>query len=134
MGAHANDTNKDDKIIYRELSYWLTGLLFGVHKELGRFCREKQYGDKLEIVLKSEGIGFEREKTLPLFEVDNQRTNIVDFSIDNKILLDLKAKPFITKEDYYQMQRYLKASGYKLGLLVNFRSRYLKPLRVINYS
>ena len=58
--------------------------------------------------------------------------NIVDFIIDGKILIDLKAKRFITKEDYYQMLRYLKSSGLKLGLVVNFRGTYLKPKRIIN--
>ena len=134
MWNHANDSNNEEKIIYRELSYRFTGVLFKVHKELGRFAREKQYGDYLEKELTQANIKYEREKNLPIQGVDNQRTNIVDFSIDDKVLVDLKAKPFISKDDYYQMQRYLKSSGYKLGLLVNFRSRYLKPLRVINYS
>ena len=39
---------------------------------------------------------------------------------------------FITKEDYFQTQRYLQAANIKLGLIVNFRSTFLKPKRVIN--
>jgi len=57
--------------------------------------------------------------------------NIVDFLVDNKIILELKVRPFILKEDFYQTQRYLQASNIKLGLLINFRNRYLKPIRVI---
>ena len=60
--------------------------------------------------------------------------NIVDFLIDNKILVDFKAKIFLNKEDYYQMQRYLESSNLKLGLLVNFRNNYLKPKRIINFK
>ncbi len=119
------------EIIYKELSYIISGLLFKVHNNLGRYCREKQYGDALEKLFKEKNVNFEREKELPMEMIDNRYTNKVDFTIDNKILVDLKAKPLILKEDYYQMQKYLQASNYKLGLIVNFRNRYLKPVRVV---
>lgn len=121
----------EDKIIHKDLSYRLNGLLFRVHNELGKFCREKQYGDALEKLLTQEKIKFEREKEIPIELVDNKYTNKVDFMIESKVLLDLKAKPVILKEDYFQMKRYLNASGYKLGLIVNFRNNYLKPTRVL---
>jgi len=75
---------------------------------------------------------FEREKILPIADVD--RSNKIDFCIENVILLELKSKKFITKDDYFQMMRYLKATGLKFGLIVNFRSTYLKPKRVINLN
>ena len=132
---YANDTNdKEGKIIHKELSYKITGLLFDVHNELGRFCREKQYGDRLESLLRESDITFEREKALPVAGIDNNTTNKVDFVLQGKILLDLKAKTVITKADYYQMQRYLKASGLKLGILVNFCTKYLHPIRIIRIN
>lgn len=57
--------------------------------------------------------------------------DIVDFIINDKVLLELKAKRFVTREDYYQTQRYLQSTNLNLGLIVNFRSRYLKPMRVV---
>ena len=124
-----------DKIIYKNLSYRINGILFDVHNKLGRFCRERQYGDLIEKVLKETDLSFEREKALPIDDIDNVFTNRVDFGINGEILLDIKAKPLVTKDDYYQMNRYLDASGYKLGLIVNFRNKYLKPIRVIrSYS
>lgn len=128
MQMHSNDTNK---IIYPELSYQLTGLSFKVQNNLGRYCREKQYADALETLLKENNIQFIREKSLPVEMISNDFTNRVDFDVESKILIDIKAKPFILKEDYYQMQRYLKAANYKLGLVINFRSKYLKPIRII---
>ena len=129
----ANDANKN-RIIHKELSYKVNGLLFEVHNKLGRFCREKQYGDAFETLLKQETIIFEREKDLPIEIIDDQQTNKVDFIIGNTLLVDLKTKDCITKEDYRQMQRYLEASKKKLGILVNFRSRYLHPIRVIRIN
>ena len=121
-------------IVHKELSYLINGLLFSVHNKLGRFCREKQYGDALEKLLREQSVSFEREKSLPIVEIDNQFTNKVDFAINSQLLIDLKAKPVVTKEDYYQMQKYLQASGYNLGLIVNFRNKYLKPIRVIRHN
>jgi len=122
---HTNYTNKNSKLIYPELSYLLTGICFEVHNQLGRFAREKQYGDLLETKLKEMKIPYIRE-----FRI-GETGNTIDFLIDNKIILELKVKPLILKEDYYQTQRYLQALNIKLGLLINFRNRYLKPARVI---
>ncbi len=124
--------NTTEKIIHKELSFKLNGILFEVHNKLGRFAIEKQYGDLLETMLKKAEIPFEREKNLPVDGIDNRFTNIVDFDIKGTILVDLKAKPVIAKEDFYQMKRYLESSGRELGLIVNFRNTYLKPVRVLH--
>lgn len=119
------------EIIHKKLSYQITGLLFDVHNKLGRYCREKQYGDALEELFKDNNIKFVREKELPIELVENQSTNKADFIIEDKIVLELKTKPIITREDYYQIQRYLQAGNYQLGLLINFQNKYLHPIRVI---
>lgn len=106
------------------------GVLFIVHNELRRYCKEKQYQDVFEEKLKQLNIIYEREKKLPLST--DISGNQVDFLVDSKILIDFKAKKFLLKDDYYQMKRYLKAASLRLGLIVNFRDRYLKPKRVLN--
>lgn len=121
--------NNPEKIIYSELSYVINGLCFKVQGELGRFCREKQYCDALERKLQEAGLNYKRESDVSNEYVDG---NIADFVIDGKILLEAKSVPYITKKDYFQVQRYLHSAGLKLGLLVNFRSLYLKPKRIIN--
>lgn len=117
--------SKHSKLVYPELSYVLTGIFFEAHNILGRYAREKQYGDLLEKKLKNAKVVYERE-----FRVGSTG-NVVDFLIENKILVELKAKRIISKDDYYQTQRYLQASGKRLALLVNFRNRYVKPIRVL---
>lgn len=128
MQINTNYTNKkpdNNKLIFPELSYLLTGICFDVHNTLGRFSKEKQYCDVLEGKLKNSNVPYKRE-----LKIQNTG-NVLDFVIDNKIVLEIKAKRVLLKEDYYQLQRYLQTVNMKLGLLVNFRNRYLKPARVI---
>ncbi len=117
--------NANGKIIFSQESYILTGLCFDVHNEKGRFAREKQYSDALEKKFQELHIPYVRE------ERHDQDGNILDFVLYDKIVLEVKAKRLIERRDYYQLQRYLQSTNRKLGLLVNFRNRYLKPIRVI---
>ncbi|MBI2041912.1 MAG: GxxExxY protein, partial [Candidatus Nealsonbacteria bacterium] len=97
-----------DKILYPDLSYLVCGLCFKVHNKLGSFLGEKQYGDALENIFKANSIDYTRESELPLsFEGEQNRRNITDFIIDDKIILEIKAKNMITRDDYYQIKRYL---------------------------
>lgn len=114
-----------DKVIYPELSYAIVGICFEVHNELGRFSRERQYCNAIEDKLRTAGITFMREHRI------GNTGNTVDFVIDDKVILEIKAKRLIVKEDFYQVQRYLQFSRIKLGMIVNFRNRYIKPIRII---
>jgi len=125
--------NDFSKLIFPELSYKINGILFEVHNKLGRFCNEKQYGDLIEKLLKDYNIKYEREKLLPKsFIGEYKNRNKIDFEIDDKIILEIKAKRMLVREDYYQVKRYLEALGLKLGLLVNFRDKYIKSKRILN--
>lgn len=121
------------EIIHKELSYELCGLMFDVQNELGRYCNEKQYGDALEMKLKEAKLKYEREKFLPeSFEGENKNRNKIDFIVENLIIVELKSKRAVERNDFYQVKRYLIAFNKKLGLIVNFRDKYLKPKRVLN--
>lgn len=102
--------------------------------KVGRYGREKQYGDAFETALSGNGIKFERERILPFEGIENQNTSKADFVIENTVVVELKAKPIVAREDYDQIQRYLQAGGFKLGLLVNFRNKYLKLIRIIRLN
>src|SRR3990167_9267827 len=90
------------KIIYPELSYAVTGALFDVHNEIGRYGREKQYGDLLEKKFASRSLPYEREYVI------GNTGNRLDFFVAKLIIVECKTKPIIMKEDYYQLQRYLQ--------------------------
>jgi len=124
---------KNSQLILPELSYQLNGIFFEVQNRLGRYSTEKQYAQATEELLKEKKIPYEREKEINIpFGSKEIGGNKVDFVIENKILVDIKAKRYITKEDYLQMQRYLKSANLKLGLIINFRGRSVFIRRVIN--
>ncbi len=132
----ANTTNTANKIIYPLISYEITGIAFKVQNEMGRFCKEKQYAKAFEEELKNKGIKYKREYYAPV-SVNGKKigSNWIDFLIESKegaVVVDLKAKPLIERQDYYQIQRYLELKKVKLGLIINFQSKYLKPKRVLN--
>jgi len=113
------------KVIYPELSYVIVGILYKVHKELGQYAREKQYSDLIETKLKEESISYNRELSV------SNTGNVLDFLIDDKIILELKSVREINKEYYRQIQNYLQQTNKKLGILVNFRISHLRPIRVL---
>lgn len=112
-------------LIYPELSYLLTGILSSVHNDLGSYAMEKQYADLFENKIKEQDLRFLMEQSV------SKSGNRLDFIVDNKIIIEFKAKRVVKSEDYRQIQHYLQETGSRLGLLVNFRNKYRKPIRVV---
>lgn len=121
------------EIIFKALSFELNGLFYEIQNKLGNVCSEKQYQDALEFKLKSNNFIHEREKDL-LFKLKegNISGNKADFVVVDSVVIDVKAKKYITREDFKQMIRYLRAGNYKLGLIVNFGSSKVQIKRVVN--
>jgi len=112
-------------LIYPKLSYSTNGILFSTHNELGCYAREKQFGDVIKRKLIEKNIIYLREVVV------GNSGNRIDFIIDGKIILELKSKRKLIKEDFEQVQRYLQETKLKLGILVNFRDQYIKPIRIV---
>ncbi len=88
---------KNKEILYPDLSYKLTSLFFETHNKLGRYRNEKQYCDYFERLLIREKMKYVREFVLPpSFSGEKRRRNIVDFTIEDKIIIDFKTKTIIT--------------------------------------
>jgi len=121
-----------DKLLYKELTYKVIGILFKVHKNLGCGFTEKIYQRAIEIELKKGNISYETEKE---FEVNYNGQNIghfrLDLVIDKKVIVELKAVDRLPKVFREQLISQLKASPYEVGLLVNFGTPKLQYIRLV---
>lgn len=126
-------TNKKPEIIEKELSYKIVGILFEVHTKLGGRYQEKIYQAAVEKLLQREKISYERElATDLLFEGDKIGKYYLDFLIENRVILELKAVYRFHPDHYKQVQGYLQAHNLKLGILANFKGPKLIYARVLN--
>jgi len=111
-------------IIYKEESYEIIGACFEVYNELGHGFLEGVYQEALELELKNKKVSFEPQKKLEIFYKGKKLNHyyIPDFVCHDKIILEIKAVKSLTEENKAQLFNYLKITGFKLGILVNFGS------------
>lgn len=111
-----------DEIIYKDECYQIQGAIFEVYREMGSGFLEAVYQECLEKEFRWKGIPFFAQQELPLAYKGEKlsQTYKPDFTIYGKIIVELKAVKEIAPEHKAQVINYLKASGFKLGLLVNF--------------
>ncbi|MEM1085462.1 MAG: GxxExxY protein [Verrucomicrobiota bacterium] len=110
------------ELIYREESYELVGAFFEVYNELGPGFLEEVYQEAVESELSSRGVPFNSKPKLEIHYKGRLLTKKYepDLVAHSKIIVELKAVKTISPEHRAQVQNYLKASSFKLGLLVNF--------------
>jgi GxxExxY protein len=111
-----------NKILYKDEVYAIQGAVFDVYRELGCGFLEAVYQECLEKELKIRGIPFESQKELRLSykgEVLNL-TYKPDLVCFGKIIVELKAVKVVEDIHRAKLLNYLKATGLRLGLLVNF--------------
>ena len=110
------------EIIYKDECYKVNGACFEVYQEKGCGFLEDVYQECLDLEFKMQNIPFVAQHALNLSYKGNPLTKkyIPDFICFEKIIVELKAVKEISDEHRAQVQNYLKATGYKLGLLINF--------------
>ena len=110
------------KLIYEKESYAILGACFAVYKDKGNGFLEPVYQECLEIEFEFQQIPFNAQRELRLQYRGRtlKQTYVPDFVCYEKIVLEIKAVSKLTDEHRSQLLNYLHATGFKLGLLVNF--------------
>lgn len=120
------------RLTFDSLSNQIIGAATTVHRELGPGFLESTYQRALAIELKRLGIEFKREIEIPVHYrgeiIDVRRA---DFIVEN-IILELKAVEILLSEHAAQLLMYLRATHFKIGLLLNFGARRLEIKRLVN--
>jgi GxxExxY protein len=111
-----------------ELSNKIIGCAMKVHTELGPGLLENAYEECLYYELKEIGLKVEKQRALPLVykEVKLDAGYRLDLLVENKVVIEIKAIEAFTDVHTAQVITYLKLSGCKLGLLINFNVKSLK--------
>ena len=119
--------------ILKDETYKIIGACMEVHKTLGNGFLEAVYQEALEEEFKIQNIPFEREKKISI-SYKNKLLNkhyYADFICYDQIVLELKALSSLNSDHEAQILNCLKATGYKIGLLINFGEKSLKYKRKI---
>lgn len=111
----------------------IIGIGIEIHKILGHGFLEIVYKDAFEYEFKKRLTLYQREKefAIPYKETILPHKFFADFVVQDKIILEIKAKQGIADEDYAQTINYLKCSGCKVGLILNFGRLKLDIKRVV---
>ena len=113
------------ELLFREEVFEIIGAAMEVHNELGNGFLEAVYHSALKLELAARQISFESEKPLPVF-YKGQKLNAeyrADMICYGKIIVELKALDKLTGKEEGQILNYLKATGLRVGVLINFGSR-----------
>ena len=121
-------------LIYPDEAYQLVGLAMQVHRELGCGFLEPVYQEAFEILLKKNGVPYEREKLLPIYFMGERlkKEYYADFVCFGKVIVEFKSVSALTSVHDAQVMNYLKATRFKLGLLFNFGQESLFHRRFVN--
>ena len=123
-----------EEYIFKDENYTIVGILFEVHKNLGKGFSEIVYKDAIEYELQQLNIPYQREKE---FSVNYKETTLkhkfyADFVVYDNIILEIKTVDCFNNSHYNQCLNYLKVSKNKLAILVNFNLVSLEYKRIIS--
>jgi GxxExxY protein len=111
-----------------ELSYRVIGMALGLHKSLGPGLLESVYENALAYDLIESGLEVKTQVPMPFMykEIKMETGYRLDILVENKLIIEVKSVENLAPVHYAQVLTYLKLSGIKLGLLINFNTKVLK--------
>jgi GxxExxY protein len=118
---------------FEDLSRRIIGAALEVHRELGPGFLESIYEEALKVDLSEHDLSFEFQKEIKI-EYLGVLVGVhrLDLVAENQIIIELKAVKELTDVHFAQLRSYLKATGLKVGLLLNFSKPTLEIRRVVN--
>jgi len=121
------------ELVHKEEAYKIIGICMEVHRNLGKGFLEIVYKDAIEYELKQNEYLYEREKPFLINYKDIvlQQKFYADFTVFDKIILEVKSGSGIVDEFLAQTINYLAASKLRVGLIVNFGKNSLEYKRIV---
>jgi GxxExxY protein len=120
-------------MLFKDITHAIIGCSMKVHSFLGNGFQEVIYQRALAIEMEKQGLGYAREMEMTVFyEGIDIGTRRVDFFVQNKIMVELKAVIKLDDNHLNQCRNYLEAYNLPIGLLINFGSNSLQYKRIYN--
>ncbi len=124
---------KRPDLLYPELSYELIGILFEICNEIGYGHQEKHYQKAIANTFKNLGIAFKEQLPCRIVcKKEKVGMYFLDFLVEDKIVIEIKRGQYFSKDNINQVYGYLKATGLKLGIIVNFTPSGVRFKRIVN--
>ena len=118
---------------YSDITSKIIGCAMEVHATLGNGFQEVIYQRCLAIEMENQGLKFVRELEIPIYYAEREvGTRRVDFLVEDKVMVELKAINQLDNIQFAQGINYLEAYNLEIGLLINFGSTSLDFKRLIN--
>lgn len=119
--------NEKNKMIYPNKAYEIIGAAMEVHNTLGQGFLESVYQEAMEIEMRKRNIPFTSQSKIQILykDVPMEHYFVADFVCYDKIIVELKSVSSILPEHEAQIINYLRATGFKLGILLNFNEESL---------
>ncbi|MEW6608722.1 MAG: GxxExxY protein [bacterium] len=122
--------NKEFK--YKETTYQILNAAFEVHNALGCGFLEKVYENSLIHELRLKRMHVESQKEIKIFYKGKEvGVYVADLIVEEKVIVEVKAVEEISKIHKAQLLNYLKASGYEVGLILNFAKTKVEYERLV---
>ncbi|SOC78654.1 GxxExxY protein [Salinimicrobium sediminis] len=119
-----------------ELSYRIIGSALELHRKIGPGLLESAYENALAFDLRKAGFDVQQQVPMPFLykEVKMDVGYRIDLWVNNKVIIEIKSVENLAPVHFSQLLTYLKLSGLKLGLLMNFNTKSLKEgiHRIVN--
>lgn len=126
------DMNKQE-YKHSEITHAIIGAAMKVHSTLGNGFQEVIYQRALAIELSKNDLSFQRELEMQIYYDEQQiGTRRVDFLVEEKVMVELKARTKLEDVHIAQAINYLEAYNLEIGLLINFGAKSLEFRRLIN--
>lgn len=123
----------DNTYLYSDITHKIIGAAMKVHSTLGNGFQEVIYQRGLAIQMRNDGLSFQRELEMPIFySAQEIGTRRVDFLVEGKVMVELKALTMLEDVHLAQAINYLEAFRLEVGLLLNFGAKSLEYRRLIN--
>jgi GxxExxY protein len=120
------------ELLEKDLVYRIVGCAMAVHNALGHGLREKTYENALCVEFRHQGIKYSQQTEFPVYYRNELVDEFVpDLVVEQRVIVDTKTVEAIVDDLRGTMINYLKITGMKVGVIINFKNRKLEWERLV---